>query len=208
MSHEIPKSSARATSMEIPDGELLLIPELFSHQESERLLHELLAGVRWDQKVIRIYGREVASPRLTAWYGDPGAVYAYSGITLDPLPWIRPIAEVKQRIEAQAGCIFNGVLVNQYRDGLDSMGWHSDDERELGEEPVIGSVSFGADRRFLLRHRERKDLEVLEFPLGGGAGLVMRGATQSHWGHQVPKTGGKGGIRVNLTYRRILTSHQ
>lgn len=172
------------------------------------MLHELRVGVEWEQKVIQIYGREVASPRLTAWYGDPGAVYSYSGITLDPLPWIRPIVEVKQRIEALAGCSFNSVLANQYRDGLDSMGWHSDDEPELGEEPVIASVSFGAVRRFLLRHRMRKDLEVLEFPLGGGAGLVMRGPTQRHWRHQVPKTGRKVGVRVNLTFRQILgTGH-
>ncbi len=198
--------SAAPAPVSIPDGELLYVPELFAREESERLLHALLEGAAWESKRIKLYGREVASPRLTAWYGDPGAVYAYSGITLDPLPWIPPVLEVKARIESLAACSFNSVLANQYRDGLDSMGWHSDDEPELGENPVIASVSFGEPRRFLLRHKKRRDLDDLEFPLGNGALLVMRGTTQHFWRHRVPKTGRKIGPRVNLTFRRILTA--
>lgn len=190
--------------IEIPDGDLLYGPTFFSPPESRRFLDELVRTAAWEQKVIKIYGRQMPSPRLTAWYGDAGAAYSYSGISLEPLPWLPVLLEIKARIESISETRFNSVLANQYRGGGDSMGWHSDDEPTLGERPVIASVSFGAARRFILRHKKKKDLERVEFPLGDGDLLVMRGETQKFWKHQVPKTRQQVGVRVNLTFRKIV----
>ena len=190
--------------IEIPDGDLLYGPTFFPPPESRRFLDELVHTAAWEQKVIKIYGRQMPSPRLTAWYGDAGAVYSYSGISLEPLPWVPVLLEIKARIESVSEARFNSVLANQYRGGGDSIGWHSDDESTLGERPVIASVSFGAARRFILRHKKKKDLEPVEFSLGDGALLVMRGETQKFWKHQVPKTRQQVGVRVNLTFRKIV----
>ena len=193
-----------ARQIEIPDGDLFYCPSFFSPPESKRFLDELVHAAAWEQKVVKIYGRETPSPRLTAWYGDAGAAYSYSGISLEPLPWLPVLLEIKARIESVSEVRFNSVLANQYRGGGDSMGWHSDDEPTLGERPVIASVSFGAARRFILRHKKKKDLASVEFPLGDGALLVMRGETQKYWKHQVPKTRQRVGVRVNLTFRKIV----
>ena len=144
-----------------------------------------------------------ASPRLSAWYGDPSARYAYSGLSLEPIPWFPVLAEIKAEVEAASGAVFNSVLANLYRDGADSMGWHSDDEPELGERPVIASASFGAIRRFRLRHRHRRELDPVAVPLNHGSLLIMKGDTQSNWKHQIPKTRKVSEPRVNLTFRTI-----
>jgi alkylated DNA repair dioxygenase AlkB len=159
--------------------------------------------VEWEQHRIRIRGREIASPRLSAWYGDPDAHYRYSGLSLEPRPWLPVILELKSRVEAACDEPFNSVLLNLYRDGSDSMGWHSDDEPELGERPLIASLSLGATRRFRLRHRRRKDLEPVAIDLEGGSLLIMEGDTQRFWKHQVPKTKRTVEPRINLTFRNI-----
>ena len=166
------------------------------------MLDRLLAEIDWRQDEARIMGRTVALPRLTAWYGDAG--YRYSGIDNPPRPWLPLLLELKGVAETLAGARFNSVLLNLYRDGRDGMGWHSDDERSLGPEPVIASLSFGATRRFRLKHKTRTD-HVLALDLPSGSCLVMAGSLQHHWRHALPKTARPVGPRVNLTFRLIRT---
>jgi alkylated DNA repair dioxygenase AlkB len=190
--------------LDIRNGELLYVPALFSPQQAAHYLDILLQTIAWEQKTVKIYGRQMPSPRLTAWYGDPGAAYAYSGIALEPLPWLPVLLEIKKHIEAIAAYTFNSVLANHYRNGADSMGWHSDDEPTLGDRPVIASLSLGSARRFILRHKNDQQLEPVELPLGDGALLIMRHETQKFWKHHVPKSQQCVGARVNLTFRKIV----
>lgn len=141
-------------------------------------------------------------PRLTAWYGEAGKAYSYSGITLHPLPWTPILRKIRERTETLAGVIFTGALLNLYRDGQDSMGWHRDNEKELGINPVIGSVSFGATREFRLRHHSDKK-PVISTRLTHGSCLLMKGETQHYWEHQVAKTREITGTRINITFRVI-----
>lgn len=165
----------------------------------ERLVHE----VAWRQEEITLWGKRHLQPRLTAWYGDSQSVYSYSGIRLQPLPWSDLLLDLKQRVEALALCSFNSVLLNYYRNERDSMGMHSDDERELGRNPTIASLSFGAERELTFRHRRRKELAPVRLRLASGSLLIMRGATQHHWKHGIAKERRPCGPRVNLTFRRI-----
>jgi len=185
------------------DGDAHLIVDFLTPSQSSSYFSELLDLVEWKQHIIRIHGREIASPRLSAWYGDPGAHYRYSGLLLQPCSWLPTILELKARIEVACGVPFNSVLLNLYRDGSDSMGWHSDDEPELGERPVIASLSLGATRRFRLRHRQRKDIAPVAIDVESGSLLIMEGDTQRFWKHQVPKTRRAVGPRINLTFRVI-----
>lgn len=179
------------------DGELRLIETAVA--EPGPLLERLLNELAWRQETARIVGREVALPRLTAWYGDRG--YRYSGIDNPPQPWPPLLADLRSRAQGLAGASFNSVLANLYRHGRDSMGWHSDDERSLGNEPVIASLSFGAVRRFRLAHKTRPERIALDLP--SGSCLIMAGALQHHWRHALPKTTKPVGPRVNLTFRLI-----
>ena len=139
----------------------------------------------------------------TPWHGDPGTRYTYSGITLDTCPWTPLLARLRQDIEAITGYCYNSVLLNLYRDQHDSVGWHSDNERELGRAPVIASLSLGATRSFRLRHRERLHAP-LTISLTDGSLLLMAGETQRNWQHAVPKETREKGPRINLTFRRIV----
>jgi alkylated DNA repair dioxygenase AlkB len=188
---------------EMPDADITLWPAFFAGDERDRLFAELRATTAWRQDSITMYGRPVPIPRLQAWYGDPGRTYTYSGIEMAPEPWTPALRTVKAAIEPVAGVTFNSVLCNRYRDGNDGVAWHSDDEPELGADPVIGSVSFGATRPFRFRHRHDPSL-VHEIELGSGSLLVMRGPTQACWKHQIPKTTRVVGERVNLTFRVIV----
>ncbi len=171
--------------------------------ESARDLERLTAEVVWAQRSIRLFGREVAQPRLTAWLGEPGAVYTYSGLRHEPAPW-HPIVEgYRQRLRDELGLEFDGALLNLYRDGADSMGWHADDEPELGPEPVLASISLGTPRRFLLKRRRGPPAAPLRMALGEGALLVMGGRTQHDFVHALPKCA-SAGPRLNLTFRRLL----
>ena len=187
--------------LELPDAEVEYRRGFFGPDEALALFDALRAEIRWKRHRVRIRGREVDCPRLSGWEGD--ATYAYSGITLRPAPWTAPVAAVRHRIEAATGEAFNSVLANLYRDGADRLGWHADDEPELGPAPVIASASFGAPRRFLLRPKRGGGASV-PIVLEPGSLLVMRGPTQRHWLHSVPPTRRPIGPRINLTFRRIL----
>ena len=185
--------------IEAPDAELLF-DEAFLPDDP---FDSLRAAIPWTQGAIRMFGRTIPEPRLSCWMGDPGARYRYSGRDLTPLPWAPAVAAIRAAVERAADAPFNSVLANLYRGGDDAMGWHADDEPELGEAPVIASVSLGAARRFCLKHKRIKGRR-LELSLGGGSLLVMRGATQACWLHSVPRTKRPVGPRINLTFRQII----
>ena len=186
--------------IELPDAEVEYRAGFFARGEAQALFDALRSEIRWERHRVRIRGREVDCPRLSAWEGD--ATYSYSGITLRPAPWTPSVATVRQRIEAATGEMFNSVLANLYRDGSDRLGWHADDEAELGPAPVIASASFGAPRRFLLR--PKRGGASIPIVLEPGSLLVMRGSTQRNWLHSIPPTRRPVGPRINLTFRRIL----
>jgi alkylated DNA repair dioxygenase AlkB len=172
--------------------------------EADRLFATLQTGLVWQEESIFIFGRWVKVPRLMCWYGDADAFYRYSGVNHQPLPWNAALQSVRAQVEQQCSCTFNSVLANLYRDGLDSMGCHADDEKELGLNPVIASLSLGDERLFKLHHKKRK--ETLDIVLGHGDLLVMAGALQHHWRHSVPKTRKPKTPRINLTFRNILAA--
>ncbi len=184
------------------EGHVELLPEFIPEQARAELYERVRQVVPFAAKQIRIFGRVVDQPRLTAWIGDASAVYTYSGVQNDPAPWPDVLAELRDRIAAATGARFNSVLCNLYRDGADSMGMHSDSERELGPNPVIASLSLGAVRRFQLRHRKRRD-QGLDLDLPDGSLLVMRGALQHHYRHGVPKQPKITAGRINLTFRYV-----
>lgn len=179
-------------------------PHWLSPAQADGLFEVLHAGIDWEVHQIRMFGRLVDSPRLSSWIGDPGAGYVYSGVRFEPRPWLPVLAALRGRVSAVAGEQFNSVLANLYRNGRDAMGWHSDDERELGSRPVIASVSLGAARRFALKHRRLPERKLaLELP--HGSLLLMSGETQSNYRHCLPRTARPIGPRINLTFRRILS---
>lgn len=194
-------ASEAAQRLPLPDADLLLWQDIDLGADYAALLARLLQDSDWRQERITVYGKAYLQPRLSAWYGDLG--YSYSGIRLQPQPWSADLRRLKQRIEALAGCEFNSVLLNYYRDGNDSMGMHSDDERELGERPAIASLSLGETRDFILKHRHRHDLRSVKLPLPAGSMLLMQGDTQRNWRHGINKNRRGCGARLNLTFRRI-----
>ena len=186
----------------MPDAEVRLWPVAFAPDEASQLFDALIPGIDWRQEEVLIFGQRRPVPRLVAWHGDPGASYTYSGTPHDPLPWTRPLERIRSRLFELTGSRFNSVLLNLYRDGRDGMGWHADDEPELGRDPVIASVSLGAPRRFCFRHRRDRS-QKLDVTLSHGSLLLMSGATQHHWVHAVPKTSLPAGRRLNLTFRNV-----
>jgi len=189
---------------DLPDAEIEYFPEFFSREKSLNFLPQLLDTIKWKQNTIKMYGKENPVPRLEAWYGDPGKSYAYSGIRMEPSTWTDELNEIKRSIESEVAISFNSVLINYYRDGQDRVAWHSDDEKELGKNPVIGSVSFGAERTFKLRHKQYKENNLKQsIVLKNGSFLLMKGATQHHWMHEIPRTAKPIGPRINLTFRVI-----
>lgn len=187
----------------LPDADVLLDARFLAPAEASALLAELTATVAWQQQPIKLFGKEVMQPRLTAWYGDPKATYRYSGLRLEPLPWLPALQQLRARLETATGARFNSVLLNLYRSGQDSMGYHADDEPELGPEPVIASLTLGATRTFRLRPRRSVAAQALSLPLLAGSLLLMRGATQQNWLHALPKTTRPVGPRLNLTFRLV-----
>jgi alkylated DNA repair dioxygenase AlkB len=187
--------------LELPGGEALLDEGFLPPEDADRLFAALRREIPWENETITLFGREVPVPRLVSWHGDPGASYAYSGVRHQPKPWTPALRELEPRVEAAAEAAFNSVLANLYRSGADGMSWHADDERELGPEPVIASVSLGAPRVFRLKRRD--GTAKLEVALPHGSLLIMRGGTQELWLHSVPKTAKPVGERINLTFRWI-----
>jgi alkylated DNA repair dioxygenase AlkB len=173
--------------------------------EADALFAGLRHAIPWEVHRIRLFGRDVDSPRLSCWIGDPGTGYTYSGAHFDPNPWPIALRAIRARLAGELCIDFNSVLANLYRDGHDSMGWHSDDEPELGTQPVIASLSLGATRRFVLKHRSDPPRKfALELP--HGSLLLMRGATQANYRHALPRTSRQIGPRINLTFRQIQLS--
>lgn len=188
-----------SAKVELDHGEYIYIPGFFNFKESDQYFNSLRHQVDWKQESMNMYGRKVAFPRLVAWYGDDNMPYSFSGITLYPSACLPELLEIKDRIEPFAGVTFNRVLLNLYRDGRDSVSWHSDAEPELGSNPVIASVSFGASRKFQLRHLYTK--QKIDLELTHGSLLIMQGELQHFWQHQIPKTSKMVGERINLTFR-------
>jgi len=183
------------------DGELYLLRGFYQQEMANQLFSGLLQSLAWQQEQVFLYGRWVKVPRLMCWYGDKQAEYQYSGVNHQPLPWIEPLVSIKEKIQAYYPCVFNSVMANLYRDGSDSMGCHADDEKELGRNPVIASLSLGEQRLLKFRHQESK--EVLDVVLSHGDLLLMAGEIQHHWRHELPKTKKIKTQRINLTYRQV-----
>ena len=186
----------------VPDADLRFMHAFYPPEQCTALFAALMAETPWRQERIEVWGKVHDQPRLTSWHGDALTSYTYSGITLATCPWTPLLARMRQDVEAATGFRYNSVLLNLYRDQHDSVGWHSDNERELGGDPVIASLSLGATRSFRLRHRERRHPPV-SISLTDGSLLLMAGETQRNWQHAVPKEVREKGPRINLTFRRI-----
>jgi alkylated DNA repair dioxygenase AlkB len=186
----------------LPDCDIRLFPDFLSDQEATALFAALMQETPWQQDDIRVFGKTYTQPRLTALYGERGKPYTYSGITMNPHPFTPLLEKLQARLRGYTDETFTTCLLNLYRDGKDSNGWHADNEKSLGPEPVIASVSLGEVRRFKLKHRDRKDLRTA-IDLPHGSLLLMQGKTQQKWLHEIPKTRRQVGPRINLTFRRI-----
>lgn len=187
--------------IKIQNGEYLYVPYFFDRSEADYYYQKLNDEIDWKQEVMIMYGKSIKFPRLTAWYGDNDKPYSFSGITLNPKLWTNELVEIKRKIETKCTAAFNSVLLNLYRNGKDSISWHTDAEKELGKNPIIASVNFGATRKFQLRHQTTK--QRIELELSHGSLLIMQGEFQHYWQHQVPKTIKETGQRINLTFRVI-----
>jgi alkylated DNA repair dioxygenase AlkB len=185
-------------------GQVAYFPHFLSTQEADRYYSVFLNCVDWLHGSVRIFGKQILQPRLTAWFADGLESYRYSGITMQAAPWIPELLDLKEKAENIAGEQFNSALLNYYRDGNDSVGWHRDNEKELGPNPVICSVSLGASRKFQMRDHSIKS-NKLEIELTHGSLLIMREETQHFWEHSVPKSKQQVTGRINITFRKILT---
>jgi alkylated DNA repair dioxygenase AlkB len=191
--------------IELENAEMIFIEHFLEPFNADIIFKELIEELAWEQGEITMFGKKVLEPRLTAWYGDEDKSYTYSGKKQEPLAWVEPLIGLKNKIENTPSVFtpFNSVLANYYRNGTDSMGYHSDDEKELGRNPIIASLNFGETRRFLFRHKTKKELKH-ELLLTHGSLLVMQGAMQHHWQHAIPKEPKKIRPRINLTFRQII----
>jgi alkylated DNA repair dioxygenase AlkB len=185
----------------LPNADVRLDPAWLAGGAADTLFSELVRAIPWENHPVRLFGRDIPAPRLSCWIGDADAVYRYSGVARAPRPWPATLASLRERLSGELGTAFNSVLANLYRDGRDAMGWHADDEPELGAAPLIASVSLGAERRFVLRHRATGARHALALP--HGSLLVMAGPTQRAYRHALPRTARVVGPRLNLTFRRV-----
>ena len=191
------------SALDLHGADIALDPAWLPQGRADGLFTTLRAAIPWEVHHIRLFGREVDSPRLSCWIGDADAAYTYSGTRFEPRPWPAALLPIRERLAHDTGVEFNSVLANLYRDGRDSMGWHSDAEAELGARPVIASLSLGAVRRFVLKSRADPALKhAIELP--HGSLLLMRGDTQRNYRHALPRTARPVAARINLTFRRIL----
>jgi alkylated DNA repair dioxygenase AlkB len=184
------------------DGEVYLFESFFDKKESDELFEKLRKECSWKQESMKMYGKEILFPRLTAWYANEGKTYTYSGLKNTPEPLPPLIENLKLKCETRTDVKFDSALVNYYRSGNDSMGWHADNEPELGKNPVIASLTFGASRKFQFKHRTIPN-SIQNVILHHGSLLIMSGATQHYWLHQLPKVK-ESGERINITFRKIL----
>ncbi len=189
-------------SLDMSDANVTYFPSIFDETIANTLFKELLNTIDWQQDDITVFGKTYPQPRLTALYADNESTYSYSGITMNPKPFTKELLVIKQRIETICNVNFTTCLLNLYRDGQDSNGWHSDNEKELGKNPIIASVSFGESRWFHFKHRDQKSLRQ-KILLQHASLLLMKGGTQEHWLHQIPKSKKIVKPRINITFRII-----
>ena len=187
MIDDLSRTQTMLERVPMQDAEVYYLPELPLAQTAEAVMNQLIDSVPWRAENIVVWGTTFRQPRLTAWYGDNGANYTYSGIHLDPLPWKNSLIDIKTRVETIAGTDFNSVLLNYYRDHRDSVAFHSDDEPELGHRPIIASISLGEERTFVLKHKTKRDLKSVRLKIASGSLLLMKGETQHCWKHGIEK---------------------
>lgn len=195
-------SSLEPIIFDLPNAEISYFPNFFDKATADGIYAELQKDILWQQDDIRVYGKIYPQPRLTALYGNEGLSYSYSNIKMQPHPWSLLLQKIKAKVEQVAKSNFSTVLLNYYRDGKDSNGWHADNEKELGLNPIIGSITFGAERVFQLKHNTQKE-QKKSIVLEHGSLLLMKGTTQHFWKHQIPKTAKPIDSRINLTFRLI-----
>lgn len=190
-------------SIVLEEGDLRFFPHFYQKTESDQFFQILQREIQWQHEQVVLFGKSHFIPRLSAWYGDRGRSYTYSNLRMEPLPWIPKLWEIKQQLEKYLDLNFNSVLLNLYRNGQDHVSWHSDDEKELGHNPTIASISFGGTRRFLMSHKTKPSLAPVELLLNHGSLLIMQGQTQHFWKHKIAKTSKTVSPRINLTFRTI-----
>ena len=183
------------------DGIAHYYGSILDRDKADYYLHALMANIEWRHDELKMFGRTITTKRKVAWYGDQPFEYTYSQSIKRALPWTKELIELKSYVEKTSGERFNSCLLNLYHDGSEGMGWHSDDENELKKDGVIASLSIGADRKFVFRHKSSK--EKVELFLQHGSLLIMKGTTQTHWQHRLPPTRRIGLPRINLTFRTI-----
>ncbi|MBQ4822845.1 alpha-ketoglutarate-dependent dioxygenase AlkB [Aquimarina sp. MMG016] len=188
--------------LDMPDADVIYYPNFFSHQEANSIFKKLLNVIQWQQDDITVFGKTHLQPRLTALYANNDNPYSYSNITMKPHPFTKELLLIKGKIETISKTEFTTCLLNLYRNGKDSNGWHADNEKELGKEPIIASVSFGEERWFHFKHKNKSDLKK-KLLLQHGSLLIMQGKTQEYWLHQIPKSKKVLNPRINLTFRII-----
>ena len=184
------------------DGSAVLSPDFLCESDADNYFSGLHNNTPWEQNFIRLFGKEVSEPRLSTWHAEADLPYTYSGVPRTPHPWKEPLSSLRTACEAHTGQSFNGALLNLYRTGLDAMGWHSDNEAVNGPNPVIASISLGAERRFDFRHKQSR--EMISVVLPHGSLLVMSGACQTFWLHRIAKTTRQTEPRINVTFRRLI----
>lgn len=188
--------------LNMPDADVLYYPQFFNNETSDRYLKLLLKTIEWQEDSIKVFGKTYLQPRLTALYANNSNSYTYSNITMYPLMFTDDLLEIKSAIENEIGTTFTSCLANLYRNGQDSNGWHADNEKELGKQPIIASITFGAERIFHFKHKKDNTLKT-KILLNHGSLLIMKGDTQNNWLHQLPKTKKRIAERINLTFRII-----
>lgn len=203
MNSDLFSSDSSFELLPLQGAEVLLLRHLDLPRPAPMLLSELIRATPWRSEEITVWGKRYLQPRLIAWYGDEGRNYTYSGISMNPLPWTQTLSELRTLVESKCDEIFNSVLLNYYRDGRDSMGFHSDDEPELGPSPTIASLSLGESRLLAFKRKGRSDTRLVNIELTSGSLLLMKGDTQRNWKHGIVKSSRPVGPRVNLTFRKI-----
>jgi alkylated DNA repair dioxygenase AlkB len=184
------------------DGLVNYYGKILAYQEANQYLDLLMQNILWKNDEVILFGKHIVTKRKTAWYGDSDYLYAYSNITKQALPWTKELSGLKQMVEEFAGVKFNSCLLNLYHNGNEGMGWHSDDEKSLGKNNTIASLSFGAERKFLFKHKQTK--QIISLVLEHGSLLIMKAATQRNWLHSLPKSKNIVQPRINLTFRTIV----
>jgi len=203
MMEDLFASDVRFTPVQMDDADVSFMTHLPMDTSDEEIFHKLFEDTIWRHEHVVVWGKRHLQPRLTAWYGDPGKSYTYSGTEMHALPWTNLLLDLKRRVEQVTDAEFNSVLLNLYRNHNDRMGFHSDNERELGPEPIIASLSYGETRTLLFKHKRKKDLPLKPVSLTSGSLLLMQGRTQQNWNHGINSESRACGARINLTFRRI-----